>query len=225
MEERTLEIKDLFDVFRKRIWWLIGITFIITIFGVCYSLTMDTMYRARVKVYVGDSDTIINSYSEDQMKYYSNFMDTFKEIVFIDDFLNETLDMNQIDLTADQVKSGLSFTSSTNSPILEINYTSANKSEARAVLKALANEYTRQAESIMPNAKVQIVDSVKVFTIEPAIQTVIIVAFAVGVLVSIGVILGLDYLDDTVRKKESLEALLPIPVLGTLPHINEKGGK
>ena len=225
MEERTLEIQELFELFKKKIWVLIGVTFIITMLGVCYSLTMDTMYRARVKVYVGDSETIINSYTEDQMKYYSNFMNTFKEIIVIDDFLNETLEKNQIGLTADQVKSGLSFTSATNSPILEINYTSADQIQARDVLKALANEYTRQAESIMPNAKVQIVDSVKVFTIEPATLKVIMVAFAVGVIASIGLILVLDYLDDTIHKKQTLEKLLPVPVLGTLPHVDEKEGK
>ena len=225
MEEKTLEIQELFELFKKKIWVLVGVTFIITMLGVFYALTMDTMYRARVKVYVGDSSNVMNTYTEEELKSYSSFMNTFKEIIVIDDFLTETLEAHQLDLTAGEVRTGLTFAQSDKSPILEINYTSLDKGQASQVLNALASEYATQAKDILPKVKVKVVDSVKVFTIEPAMKKVIVVALGIGIIASIGLILVLDYLDDTIRKKQTLEKLLSIPVLGMLPHVDEKEEK
>lgn len=222
MEERTLEIKELFEVFRKRIWVMLVVTVLTTSLGVAYTYKMGTMYRSGVKVYIGDSENIINSYTEEQMKYYSGFVNTFREIIMIDDFLNETLKHHDLDLTAQQIKEGLNLSAAANSPIIEMSYTGPNKKQTKEVLTALTKEFTGQVKKIMPNANVQIVDSVKVVAIEPAKTKVIILSIVVGMIGSIGLVLVLDYLDDRIHNKENLEKLLPVPVLGQLPHFNAK---
>lgn len=222
MEERTLEIKELFEVFRKRIWIIVIITILSALLGLAYTYRMGTMYRAGVKVYIGNSENIINSYTEEQMKYYSGFVNTFREIIMIDDFLNETLEEHDLKLTAEQIKGGLGLTAAANSPIIEMSYTGPNKKQTKEVLTALTTEFTEQVKKIMPSANVQIVDSVKVLTIEPAKTKVIILSIAVGIIGSIGLVLLLDYLDDRIHNKEILEKTLPVPVLGQLPHFSAK---
>lgn len=222
MEERTLEIKELFEVFRKRIWVMLVVTVLTTSLGVAYTYKMGTTYRSGVKVYMGNSENIINSYTEEQMKYYSGFVNTFREIIMIDDFLNETLEHHDLNLTAAQIKGGLGLTSATNSPIIEISYMSPSKRQAKEVLTALTKEFTEQVKKIMPNANVQIVDSVKVVAIEPAKTKIIILSIVVGMIGAIGLVLVLDYLDDRIHNKENLEKLLPVPVLGQLPHFSAK---
>ncbi len=222
MEERTLEIKELFEVFRKKIWIIVIITILSALLGLAYTYRMGTMYRAGVKVYIGNSENIINSYTEEQMKYYSGFVNTFREIIMIDDFLNETLEEHDLKLTAEQIKGGLGLTAAANSPIIEMSYTGPNKKQTKEVLTALTTEFTEQVKKIMPSANVQIVDSVKVVAIEPAKTKVIILSIVVGMIGSIGLVLVLDYLDDRIHNKENLEKLLPVPVLGQLPHLNAK---
>ena len=140
----------------------------------------------------------------------------------IDDFLNETLEHHDLNLTAAQIKGGLGLTSAMNSPIIEISYMSPSKKQAKEVLTALTKEFTEQFKKIMPNANIQIVDSVKVVAIEPAKTKVIILSIVVGMIGAIGLVLVLDYLDDRIHNKENLEKLLPVPVLGQLPHFNAK---
>ncbi len=212
MEERTLEIKELFEVFRKKIWIIVIITILSALLGLAYTYRMGTMYRAGVKVYIGNSENIINSYTEEQMKYYSGFVNTFREIIMIDDFLNETLEEHDLKLTAEQIKGGLGLTAAANSPIIEMSYTGPNKKQTKEVLTALTTEFTEQVKKIMPSANVQIVDSVKVVAIEPAKTKVIILSIVVGMIGSIGLVLVLDYLDDRIHNKENLEKLLPVPV-------------
>ena len=46
-------------------------------------------------------------------------------------------------------------------------------------------------------------------------------AFAAGIILSIGLILVLDYLDTRIISKKQLEKIVPVPVLGSIP-IEEK---
>ena len=223
MEERSFDLYEILDMFKQRRNQIIIVIGVITLLGGIYASTLDTMYRARIKVYVGDSENIITMHSTEEMKYYQNFTNTFKEIIVIDDFLNETLEKNEINLTADQVRSHLSFSSSASSPILEINYTGTTEKQARDVLEALSAEYETQAKTILSQAKVQIVDSIKIFAIKPETISIILVAFVSSVLLAIGGVFTLDYLDDTIRRKETLERLLDIPVLGQIPQDRMKG--
>ena len=76
----------------------------------------------------------------------------------------------------------------------------------------------------MPDVQVQVIDSVKVYPIVPNKTAPIRNGILIGIVLSVGLILVLDYLDDTIRKKEELEKILSIPVLGELPHTKETKG-
>ena len=225
MQDRTIEIKELFELFKKKFWIIIVITAIFAVIGYQSASQLTTSYQARVKVYIGDSSNVMTGYMSDNVYYYNDFIASFKEIIMIEDFLNETLEKYDLGLTAGQVSGGLSFTQKQdNSPILEINYRSWSQELAGEVLDVLAKEFGEQAQKIMPDVQVQVIDSVKVYPIVPNQTAPIRNGILIGIVLSVGLILVLDYLDDTIRKKEELETILSIPVLGELPHTTDTKG-
>ncbi len=223
MQDRTIEVKELFELFKKKFWIIIVITAIFTWRGYQSTTHMTTSYQSRVKVYIGDSSNVMTGYMSDNMYYYNDFISSFKEIIMIEDFLNETLEKYDLGLTAGQVGGGLTFTETEGySPILEITYRSYSEELAGKVLDVLTKEFAQQAQKIMPDVQVQVIDSVKVYPIVPNTKAPIRNGILIGIVLSVGLILVLDYLDDTIRKKEELEKLLSIPVLGQLPHTKER---
>ena len=225
MQNRTIEIKELYELFKKKFWIIIVITAIFTVRGYQSASQLTTSYQARIKVYIGDSSNVMTGYMSNNVNYYNDFIASFKEIIMIEDFLNETLEKYDLGLTAGQVSGALSFTQKEgNSPILEINYRSWSQELAREVLEVLAKEFAQQAQKIMPDVQVQVIDSVKVYPIVPNQTAPIRNGILIGIVLSVGLILVLDYLDDTIRKKEELEKILSIPVLGELPHKKETKG-
>ena len=48
----------------------------------------------------------------------------------------------------------------------------------------------------------------------------IAIAFLLGLIVSLGLVLLLEYLDNTYKNKEQLEKELDIPVLGEIPDVD-----
>lgn len=225
MQDRKIEIKELFELFKKKFWIIIVITAIFAVLGYQSASQLTTSYQARVKVYIGDSSNVMTGYMSDNVYYYNDFIASFKEIIMIEDFLNETLEKYDLGLTAGQVSGALSFTEKEGySPILEINYRSWSQELAGEVLDVLAKEFAQQAQKIMPDVQVQVIDSVKVYPIVPNKTAPIRNGILIGIVLSVGLILVLDYLDDTIRKKEELEKILSIPVLGQLPHTKETKG-
>ena len=223
MQHRILDFKELFQLFLKKSWIIVIVTIIFTFLGYRNASQLTTSYQSRVKVYLSDNSNIMEAYMSDKTYSYAAFIEAFKEIIVIEDFLNEALQKYDLGLTAGQVSGGLTFVESESiSPILEIRYSSWNYDLAGQVLNVLVQELDQQAKKIMPDVNVQVVDSVKVYSIYPNKKKVIMTGAAVGFILSVGIILGLDFLDDTVRKKEQLERLLSVPLLGQLPHSKEK---
>ena len=62
----------------------------------------------------------------------------------------------------------------------------------------------------------------KVIEILPAKIKVVFVGFMAGLLMGVGIVFIIDYLDDTIGKREELEKVLPIPVLAELPLENDE---
>ncbi len=221
MQEHLIEIEQITRLLFKKKWILIGITVLFMGWGYMSASNLTTSYQSRVKVYIGDSENVMEGYMTNHAVSYYNFMTAFKQMIVIEDFLNETLTKHNIGLTAAQVSSQLKFSESDKySPILEITYQNNNEKNAKKVLQALTDEFTEQAQKINSNAKVQVIDSVKVYPISPNKTKVVLIRATIGFVLSIGVIFVLDYLDDRIKNRETLEKLLPVPVLGQLPHLD-----
>ncbi|MNE57842.1 Capsular polysaccharide type 8 biosynthesis protein cap8A [compost metagenome] len=58
--------------------------------------------------------------------------------------------------------------------------------------------------------------------ISPNPKMNIVVAFMLALMVGIAISFLLDYLDDTIKTEEDVEALLGVPVLSSIPSFNEK---
>lgn len=217
MKDKLIDIEEIFYLFKKKIWILVIITIITTGLGVYKASKMVNQYQGSMKVFVGKSENLLDYYPEKEIQYYSEFMNIFNEIIRVDDFLNDTLEKNNINKTAAEVKGGIGISASEKSPIFTITYTSLSDDNLKEVLTAVSNEFSEYIQRIVPETNPKVIDEVRIFPITPNKKKLVIVAFAVGIIISIGIIFVLDYLDDTIKNKDRLEEILPIPVIGEVP--------
>ena len=87
-----------------------------------------------------------------------------------------------------------------------------------AVSDSKIEKFEYEIKEIDSRVKVKILEEPTTYSSLPNKAKVILVAFAAGIIISIGIILFLDYIDDTIGKREELEKILPVPVLGDIPH-------
>ena len=160
---------------------------------------------------------MLDIYSQEELSYYSQFITIFSEISRIDGFLDDTLKKNKIDKTSLEVASSLSFSSSENTPIVNIYYSSYTDEQMEETLNAVCDELIDTVKEIMPGTNPTVLSEARVATIYPNKTKLPMIAFAAGIIISIGLILVLDYLDSRIMSKKQLEKIIPVAVLGSIP--------
>ena len=221
MEDRLFDFEEIFYLFKKKFWIIIVVTAITTSLAVVKVSKLQPNYSATAKVFIGNGNDMLQVYSESELSYYSQFLTIFSEISKIDGFLDNTLKKNKIDKTSLEVASSLSFASSANTPIVNIYYSSYTDYQMAETLDAVCEVLIDKVKEIMPATNPTILSEAKVATIYPNKTKLPIMAFAAGIILSIGLILVLDYLDTRIISKKQLEKIVPVPVLGSIP-IEEK---
>ena len=76
---------------------------------------------------------------------------------------------------------------------------------------------------MVPNGNIKVIEEVKLpeAPISPNKKMNIAIAFLLGLMVSVGLALLLEFLDNTFKTKDQLERELDIPVLGVIPTVKE----
>lgn len=223
MDEKTLNINELLYVLKKRYKLIIMCVLTFTLFaGIYATFKMKPIYTASVKIFAGKDEQIQGDYSSTELDSYKTLINSYIEIIKTDDFMNTVIQKGSLNMTSGQLMGGLSFSTAQNAPILTISYTGGDPEIAQNVVSTLASEFEVGVKEIILNTYTKIIDSVKVVEKLPAKSKVVFVGFMAGLLIGIGLVFVMDYLDDTVAQSEELEKILPIPVLAELPQENDE---
>lgn len=222
MEDRLFDFEELWYLFKKKFWIIIVITAVTTSLALYKVSKLQPSYSANAKVFIGNSNEVLDVYSKEELSYYTQFVSIFSEISRIDGFLDDTLKKNKIDKTSLEVASSLSFSSSENTPIVNVYYSSYANEQMEETLNAVCDELMNKVKEIMPGANPSILSEAIVTTIYPNKYKLPVIAFLVGIILSIGIILVLDYLDNRIISKKQLEKIIPVPVLGSIPEVEKK---
>ena len=226
MDEKSLNINEGLSILKKGFRLIIACTFIFTIIaGIFATVKMKPVYTATVKIFAGKNEEIQSNYSSNELNSYNTLINSYIEIIKTDDFMKKVIEKGNLDMTSGQLMGGLGFATAQNAPILTISYTSGNAAISEKVVSTLASEFEVGVKEIILNTYTKTIESVKVVEKLPAKGKVIFTGFMAGLIIGIALVLVIDYLDDSVTKREQLEKLLPIPVLGELPLENDEINK
>lgn len=126
-------------------------------------------------------------------------------------------------MTAEQLISGITVSSKTDTEILKITVKNADNNLAPKIASTLAEVFTEKVKEIYNIDNVSIVDEAEV-PVEPYntndLKT--IGTFAIGsLMLSVLVIFAITYFNNTVKDEEELERLLGIRVLAIIPKIED----
>lgn len=219
MGKGNLNIEELFYAIKKRIVFILIITFAFTMVGFFMAnKNLQVKYRATAKIFAGKIEEIQSTYSSKELSEHKELLDAYVDIINTDNFYNRVLSTYGIAKNASQVKGSVSFTQLKSAPILQISYTSTNQAEAMAIVTAIANEFSTEVQTFILNTHIKVIEEAKCATIMPDKMKVILIAFMGGLISSLGIVFILDYLDKTIRSKEELEKILNVPVLGEIPN-------
>lgn len=121
-----------------------------------------------------------------------------------------------------EVKGSLKVTPRADTQILEISYTDTDKELAFNFVNGMTSNFIKDSKKLISNGNVQIIEKVRMpeNPVSPNKKLNILIAFALGLMVSIGLSLLLEFMDNTFKSKTDLEQALDLPVLSTIPEFD-----
>lgn len=220
-EEITLDLREFFDILRKRLRLIISITVIATLISAIISFyVIDPVYEAKTSIVVGKSaEKKYEGYNSSDVAMYQKLITTYAAIAKSGDVAETAAQKLDIDITAKQLRAVTKVTPQSNTQIIDIKIESKNPENAKKMVDALTEAFMEAAKKIYPTGNVEIMDSAKVPSspIKPKKALNVAIAFFLGLMVSIGLVFLLEYMDNTIKTESDVEKYLDIPVIGMIP--------
>lgn len=227
MKEENINISEIFEALKKRYKLIIGITLAFTVIAAVLSFfVIKPKYEVTTKLFIGKeiNQSQKQQYDNNDVMMYQKLLTTYAEVIQTDDLIQRGLNKGHLNIDVKDVKDGLKVTPRADTQILEISYTGTDKLQAVNIVKDITDEFIKESKKLIPNGNIQVIEQAKVpeNPVSPNKKLNILIAFVLGVMVSVGLSLLLEFMNNTYKSKEDVENYLDIPVIGVIPEFDEE---
>jgi len=229
MEFEEIDLRELFDIIRKR-FVLIVIIVVLSVMtaSVLSFFVLDKEYEASTSLIVGNSKSY--SSSEDALEYnevmmYQKLIKTFSEIAKSRMISEKVIDTLNLEYTVDSLRNKISITSVGDTQMINIQVRDNDPKLAASIANEIATIFQHEVATIMKVENIEVIDAARVPTspIKPKPFLNIAIALALSLMIGIGICFLLEYFDQTIKTPSDVEKYLELPVIGAIPdttHVN-----
>lgn len=229
MEEQLLSINDVFKTLKRRWRIIVSIILICLIGSTVYSFFIARpVYKVSTKLFIGKEVTEGGAdYNSSEIQMYQKLIKTYAGIAQSEDVIQRALDRSNIDLNAKSILANMEVTPGVDDQFLTIALKSEDPSEGLEILNNIIDEFIETSSKIYTNGNISVVTTAKYpdSPISPNKMMNIAISFILGLMIGVGLSFLLEYLDDTAKSKDEVEAILGVPVLGVLPEFSDEDEK
>ena len=225
MEEQVISISEIFEALKKRWILIVSITLVATLIsGILSFFVIKPTYEASTKVFVGKEESSLEGYNTNDIQMYQKLLQTYAETIKTNEVIQAAINNTNADLSIKDVKSSLTVTPISDTQILQIKYQNNDPEVARSIIENITNEFVILSKELVPNGNVRVIEAVQLpeDPVAPNKKMNIAIAFLLGLMVSVGLVFLLEYIDNTFKTKENLERELSIPVVGLIPSFDKE---
>lgn len=221
-----IELKEIFFLIKKR-FLLIAITtlFATLIAAVTSYFIIKPVYKTNISVIIGKQDTtLISSNTLNDLTLYQKSVKTYTVLAASRTVAEDVINKLNLDLSVNSLISMISATSSPDTEFITLTVKSKDPALAVNVANQLAKSLKDISKTIKNQDLVQLVDDA-VFPTSPDSPKPtlnMIIGFFLGLIVSVGAVFILEYLDHTIKSPEDIEKYLGLSVIGSIPVMDNK---
>ncbi|MFF2877754.1 YveK family protein [Gottfriedia sp. NPDC057991] len=236
--EETISLQELFGVIKKRLIMIISITVVATVVtGVISYLFLTPIYQSSTQLLVNQKETKDSSiYQNNQVQTNVQLINTYNVVIKSPAILDEVINQLNLDYTVAELTKNITVASEANSQVFTVSVQDPDPKQAQTIVNTIANAFQAKIKTIMSVDNVTVLAKADLSEnpIKPNKKLNVVIGFAVGLMISVGIAFLLEFLDNTVKTEKQLEELLELPILGVIsevtkgkitPKINLKLGK
>ena len=222
MEEfDAIDLREYLHILAKR-WWIILLTFVLAVgaSAIISYFILDPVYEAKTTLFVGKEQQ-----SAQQTLQYNDIMlnqqlvKDYRVLAQSRVVTQAVIDKLKLPITAEQLGKTIQVNLQNDTRIIEMKVSNTNPELARDIANTLAQVFVKTAQDIIKVENIQVVDRAQVPTtsVKPRPMMNIAIAGVLAIMVSVFIILLLEYLDHTIKTPEDIEKHLGLTTIGTIP--------
>lgn len=213
-----MEINEYLKILKKRYKFIAIITILsVIISGVVSCFLLKPMYKSDISVIIGTNKDQEIQYNELQM--YEKLTKTYCEFVKSRKVLQDISSNISKKYTVSELGSMISATPKTDTQFISISVKADQPELAREIAEQAAKSLKSVSLKVRNADYVRLLDEATLpkspFSPRPMMN--IAIAFLLGLMVSVGIVFLLEYLDVTVKTEQDIYDLIEVPVIGIIP--------
>ena len=226
-EEREIDLGEIVHLLLSKLWIIIlsGIVF-------CLATVMVTMllvtpkYESTTKIVVlskQDSNTLTNQ----DMQISTSLTKDYVELIKSRTVTEGVIAQLGLDMTHEQLLKKLSVDTPTDTRVVSITIKDTDPYTAAEIANAVRDVASKHIQQVMDIKAVNVVETANIPD-EPSSPSLLksgVIGAALGILLSLAIVVIVYLMNDTVKTPEDVEKYLGLSVLGTIPYVSKLGKK
>ena len=226
-EEREIDLGEIVHLLLSKLWIIIlsGVVF-------CLATVMGTMllvtpkYESTTKIVVlskQDSNTLTNQ----DMQISTSLTKDYVELIKSRTVTEGVIAQLGLDMTHEQLLKKLSVDTPTDTRVVSITIKDTDPYTAAEIANAVRDVASKHIQQVMDIKAVNVLETANIPD-EPSSPSLLksgVIGAALGILLSLAIVVIVYLMNDTVKTPEDVEKYLGLSVLGTIPYASKLGKK
>ena len=226
--EYEIDLREIFDMLIKRWVMIASITCIaVIISGIVSFFVLTPQYETATTLIVSykTTDSSLMNYTDLQMS--QKLVATYSEVVKSERIADHVIDQLDLDVTANQLNKKITVSQVGTTEILKITVKDEDPQLAALMANTISQVFQQEINEMMDVENVSTIDVAKVpeNPVSPNKMMNIAIAGVLGMMVSIGLVFVLEFLDRTYKTPTDVERHLGLPLIGAIPGMMLEQGK
>lgn len=221
----TISFKEFLGIIKKR-WLFISIFTIVitTLFGTISYFGISPQYEASTQILVNQksSNQLEVSVPQSSLELINTYSVIIKSPAILDKVI-EKLNLNQ---TIHELNEKITVNIQSESQVFTLTIQDSRPSRSVEIANTISETFQKEIKNIMNIDNVNILARAKMVEdpvpVSPSPILYTIVGFIVGLMMGIGFVLFIEYLDNSLKSSNDVEKYLDLPVLGSVQKVSKQ---
>lgn len=225
--EDSVNLKQILEVIKKRLWVIALITIIAaTVSGVVSFFVLTPVYEARTQILVNQAKSKEQFYNSYELQTNVQLIQTYNDIIKSPAILGEVTKQLDLDMTPKQLSNQIQVTNSQDSQVAHIVVQDTNARLAVKIANTTAAVFKKEVPKIMSIdnvsilAKAELDESLSPIKPQPLMN--IAMGIVVGLMLGVGLSFLLEYLDSSIKDERDIDQIMELPVIGVISLMDEE---
>ncbi|MEH7577973.1 Wzz/FepE/Etk N-terminal domain-containing protein [Priestia megaterium] len=224
--EETINLREMFQVLRKRLGLIVLITIIAaTVSAVISFFVLTPVYESKTQILVNQAKNDQQLYNNQTVQTNVQLISTYNDIIKSPAILDKVIKELKLDSSAQSLSSQIQVTNAQGSQVVQIVVQDTSAKRATEIANTTASIFKKEVPKIMNVDNVSVLSKATLgesaSPVKPQPLMNIAIAVVVGLMVGVGLSFLLEYLDNTLKTEQDIENLLELPVMGVITTIKD----